>query len=434
MLSSAKDPVPHTRLTIGISLLFLNLQLYSRSAIDMSTSTIVDKLRDQLAQSPDFRADFETAFQKALSSGVPQFAEWGIATLDDYINYYESFLKWVPTEDADGTVVLYHICMFYFVLDLIPMINRQNPILPSSVSPYTWLSQWIIDYAMEMGKFMDSPDSITDKAIDTFYQAPSYHMQDYDRVDWKTFNEFFARKIKPEVRPIDSPSDNTVIVSPADATFDGFWPVDDSNNCYFDAKGIPWSISQLLDDKDFQYGPTFSGGKFCHSFLGPSDYHRQHAPVSGTVVEARVIQGLCYLEVEVVADPTRNGQLRLAMRRTMNASTSGSTKALLDAPDNPGYQFIQARALILIDTPDLGLVAVLPIGMAQVSSVVLSVKAGDVVRKGDEISYFQLGGSDIVMVFQPGANVSFTASVGTHYAFGKELARASPGQAAAATS
>ncbi|KAI0356055.1 hypothetical protein OH77DRAFT_1520612 [Trametes cingulata] len=437
MSSAASGLFYHIRLTLGGSLSLSSLSylyLYTLTQVNMSTSTIVDKLRDQLAQSPDFQADFEQAFEKAKASGIPQFQEWGISTLDDYINYYESFLKWVPTENADGTVVLYHICMFYFVLDLIPMINRQSPILPSSVSPYTWLSQWIIDYAMEMGKFMDSPDSITEEAIDTFYQAPSYHMQDYDRVEWKTFNEFFARKIKPEVRPIDSPGDNSVIVSPADATFDGFWPVDDSGDCHFDAKGIPWSISQLLDDKDFQYGPTFNGGKFCHSFLGPSDYHRQHAPVSGKVIEARVIQGLCYLEVEVVQDPTTNTP-SLAMRRTMNATDPNApTKGLLDAPDNPGYQFIQARALILIETPDIGLVAVLPIGMAQVSSVVLSVQAGQTVQKGDEISYFQLGGSDIVMVFQPEANVNFTASVGTHYAFGKELARASPSQAASTTS
>ncbi|KAI0356051.1 hypothetical protein OH77DRAFT_1401773 [Trametes cingulata] len=361
--------------------------------------TIVDKLRQQLHQYPDFKADFEEAFQKAKGKGIKEFEEWGLKTLDDYLNYYESFLKWVPTENKDGTFVLYHICMFYFVLDTMPMDKRQSPILPSTVSPYTWLSEWIIDYAKEMGKFMDSPDSITEDAIDMFYQAPSYHMQDYERVKWKTFNEFFARKIKPEVRPIDAPGDNTVIVSPADATFDGWWPVDESGDCHFDAKGIPWSISQLLDDKDFQYGPKFSGGKFCHSFLGPNDYHRQHAPVSGTVVEARVIQGLCYLEVEGPG---------------------------FDAPDSPGYQFIQARALVLIDTPDLGLVAVLPIGMAQVSSVVLSVKAGDVVKKGDEISYFQFGGSDIVMVFEPGASVEFTAKDDTHYAFGKELARASP--------
>ena len=98
----------------------------------------------------------------------------------------------------------------------------------------------------------------------------------------------------------------------------------------------------------------------------------------------------------------------------------------LGAPDTPGYQFIQARGLILIDNPVLGLVAVLPIGMAQVSSVVLSVNQGDVVEKGQEISCFQLGGSDIIMVFQKNANVKIDQNINQHYNFGTQVAIASP--------
>ncbi|KAI0819927.1 phosphatidylserine decarboxylase-domain-containing protein [Trametes gibbosa] len=390
------------------------------------SSNIVQQLRDYLDQKPDFKADFEESFAKALDYKLPEFEEWGIASLSDYLDYYEKYLNWVPTETKDGTSALYHICMFYLVLDLLPVSARQSPILPTTVSPYTWLSEWIILYAKDMGKWMDSPESITEEAIDTFYTADSYHMWDYDRVDWKTFNEFFARHIKPEVRPIDGEGDYKVIVSPADATFDGFWPVDQSGTCQFDAKGIPWSISQLLNDPrgNTDYGPTFAGGKFCHSFLGPNDYHRQHAPVSGTVVDARVIPGLCYLEVEVVNDPTSGPRLKMRRRFERSAQAPGDNN--LTAPDTPGYQFIQTRALILIDSSELGLVAVLPIGMAQVSSVKLSVQPGDVVEKGQEISYFQFGGSDIVMVFQPGANVEFTAENNTHYAFGRQAAIAAP--------
>ena len=76
--------------------------------------------------------------------------------------------------------------------------------------------------------------------------------------------------------------------------------------------------------------------------------------------------------------------------------------------------------MILIES-EIGLVAVLPIGMAQVSSVVLSVKKGDWVEKGQEISYFQLGGSDIVMVFQKDANVKLDQEKDTHYKFGSRI-------------
>ena len=54
----------------------------------------------------------------------------------------------------------------------------------------------------------------------------------------------------------------------------------------------------------------------------------------------------------------------------------------------------------MIQTKKYGKVAILPIGMAQVSSVMLTVSKGDHVHKGQNISYFQFGGSDCVMVFE----------------------------------
>ena len=108
--------------------------------------------------------------------------------------------------------------------------------------------------------------------------------------------------------------------------------------------------------------------------------------------------------------------------RSKPGELGAGTVVTMEAPDEPGYQFIQARALILIETADMGLVAVLPIGMAHISSVLLSVKAGDVVKKGDELAYFHFGGSDVVMVFQAQAGIQFTAEVGTHYNVGQKIA------------
>ena len=148
-----------------------------------------------------------------------------------------------------------------------------------------------------------------------------------------------------------------------------------------------------------------------HAFLSPADYHRQHAPVGGKVLEARVIPGQVYLEVEAV--PTGNGEHRIKPKRTF------------DAPDTAGYQFAQARGLIILETP-IGLVAVVPIGMCQVSSVILTAEVGVTVRKGEELSYFQFGGSDIILLFESASNVSITAQVGVHYKMGTRIAQAFP--------
>ena len=79
----------------------------------------------------------------------------------------------------------------------------------------------------------------------------------------------------------------------------------------------------------------------------------------------------------------------------------------------------------MLDTP-IGLVAVLPIGMCQVSSVILTAEVGVTLRKGEELAYFQFGGSDIVMLFQARSNVSFTAQPNVHYKVGTKIADAYP--------
>jgi len=409
----------------------------------MPHSDIVKTLIDYIEQNADVKVAFHVAFTCAAQTGI--LKKYDIFTLNDYFAFYDKMLKWIPRENSTGTQVYEYLCLFYYVLDQYPVVELQTPVNPSG--GWTWLSQWLINYAQEMGKFMDTAESINEETLKTFYEAPVYHMQDYPVPPggWKSFNEFFARRIEPSLRPIAEPENYKVIVSPADSTFRGCWPIDEHCNTYFTVKGIPWNISQLLENT--MYANRFKGGRFMHSFLNTTDYHRQHAPVGGKVLEARVVSGICYFEVIVANDA--HGKPGIVPRRhlahhpkfkhhthveqhhihhvpvqsNIQAPTSG-----LQAPDSPGYQFIQARGLVIIDNPELGLVAVLPIGMAQVSSVKLSVKPGDIVEKGDEISYFHMGGSDIVMVFEKKANVIFPDPTipPTHFKFGEKLAVANP--------
>ena len=100
-------------------------------------------------------------------------------------------------------------------------------------------------------------------------------------------------------------------------------------------------------------------------------------------------------------------------------------KRTFDIPDTPGYQFQQTRGLVVLDSP-IGLVAVLPMGMAQVSSIIMTAEVGRTLHKGEEISYFQFGGSDIVTVYQQQSNVSLTACPGVHYKVGTRIGMAYP--------
>lgn len=232
---------------------------------------------------------------------------------------------------------------------------------------------------------------------------PASYLPEEDYKAYRTFNQFFARHLKPGMRPIAGLHDNNVLVSPADCTFVGWWQISEKSNIYveenkLDIKGIQWSIHQLLEGS--AYADHFKGGIFTHSFLNTFDYHRWHSPVQGKVLESRVIQGQAYLDINV--------KKKMVDGKLVNA---------LNALDGTGYQFVQTRGLVIIDSP-IGLVACLPIGMAQVSSVVITAEEGVTLHKGEELGYFQFGGSDFVIVFERSSNVQLINQPNVHYTQG----------------
>ncbi|MFC1747213.1 phosphatidylserine decarboxylase [Pseudomonadota bacterium] len=104
-------------------------------------------------------------------------------------------------------------------------------------------------------------------------------------------------------RPVADEVDDKVVVFPAESTFVGQWSVSTEVGEPLPAppsivvKHIEWSINELLQDSE--YGEDFAGGTFCHSFLNTYDYHRQHTPVAGKVLEAKFIPGQVYLQVDL---------------------------------------------------------------------------------------------------------------------------------------
>ena len=178
-----------------------------------------------------------------------------------------------------------------------------------------------------------------------------------------------------------------VIVSPADAIFAGKWDID--ANSKVTVKGISWPVAKLLDGSPYQ--SAFENGIFKHSFLHPDDYHRFHVPVAGEIKEVRNIHGRVYMDVFRGPDGAIHGV------------------------DGETYQVDQERGLIVIESPEVGLVAVVPVGMCFVSSVNLTTEVGAKLQKGDEFGFFLFGGSDILMLFQ-NKKVEIDAEVGKVYA------------------
>jgi len=363
-----------------------------------------------LIQTNNWKKHFEKAIKQANSKNVP-FLE-NVTSLDEYLDWIDAFLYWVPTENSSGQNVNDHLSAFYFVADQEPLLSLQNKVVPSdNALPLTTFSEWLVNYANAIGDFLDTPESLTPVSEQTFYDSPYYNMKEYSRPHggWRSFNQIFARHFKPGYRPIAAVSDQTIVVMPADSTFGGQWEIRKDSNVT--VKNLNWKVSELMEGSP--YKDRFENGLFMHSYLSPTDYHRQHAPVGGKVLEARVIQGQVYLEVEATPVEKQPGIHQLKLKRNY------------DSFDTAGYQFAQSRGLIVLETP-IGLVAVLPIGMCQVSSVILTAEVGVTVRKGEELSYFQFGGSDIILLFEASSNVCFSAQKTVHYKMGTKIAQAYP--------
>ncbi|MEE1208380.1 MAG: phosphatidylserine decarboxylase [Muribaculaceae bacterium] len=373
------------------------------------------------ANNGELRKALEKGLETCHRNKVVEYAD--IRTLDDYITWNDNNLTRPWLENRYGTACLEKFKTMYYLLDVAPVGQYQNPTLPRPVDPaLTPLSEWMREYQIELGHWMDDPKQMTPEVEKSFFNAATYNMDEYIRPHggWKTVNQLFARNYKPGYRPIAAIADPRVIVTAAESTFAGQWEV--NSNTAVNIKGLYWQIQELLQGS--QYKDAFQGGKWTHSFLNTFDYHRQHAPVPGTIVESRVIQGAVYVQMEL-APVEGSKDLQRILGKTVAVNPDASKEFKITAPDSAGYEFMQTRGIIIIDSP-IGLVAVCPIGMGEVSSVITTAEVGRTLHKGEEISYFQFGGSDCCMVFQEKSNVSFTATEGVHYKVGSRIAQAFP--------
>lgn len=382
--------------------------MISESLSEQSIKT----LKEKASEDTEFIKLLETSLNKAnvlahteLSTDLYSALEWP-TNIEEYQSYLIWFSKWIPKQSNDpawlapGTnehqEVYDRLCHFYWLINQ-PVGEDDSTI----VQNIPWFSDWLINYANAWGSFLNTTDSFNQDALDSFIKySPKYQVENSlingkpnNPSGWLTFNQFFARELNPGLRPISTPFDNRVVTSPADCTFkDQYDIAADSSIPEITVKKTHnfANIEDLLQGS--QYKSAFANGTFVHYFLGPYSYHRFHVPVAGVIKECYPVQGLVYLDVNL-----KNGQF--------------------DAPDSSegGYEFSQARGIITVDTTgsvygDIGIVAIIPVGMCQVSSVNMTATVGREALKGDEFGYFLFGGSDIIVLFQEGVNPQVNTS------------------------
>ena len=185
---------------------------------------------------------------------------------------------------------------------------------------------------------------------------------------YASFNAFFHRELKPQVRPVNPHPDS--VVFPADARHLGFPELGKEERVF--VKGQHWDLRALLGG-DEELTERFSGGTLVLSRLCPVDYHHFHYPVAGKLTASRWLDRLLFS-----VNP-------IALRRNLE------------------YLWRNRRCLTRIQTDRHGEVCLLEIGATNVGSIRHHpVPEDGTVAKGAPRGWFEFGGSSIITLFEKG--------------------------------
>lgn len=361
----------------------------------------------------------ETAIQQAHEIN-PDPDSNPVDSLESYYAFMDRAAKALPWQvSPSGTYSkLYDqidqgMGCFYFISDQPLEELSDKGYYNNSLVYHEPYRSWLIRFISEYGQFLRTDESWND----TYYQTAKKN-EDFNLTgdlyespsNWKSFNDFFARKLSDlSKRPIAQPDDNSVVVSPADSKPQGLWKIDGNSHVIMnegeEGTGVAIKTGTLTDVSvllgDSAYKDAFANGALTHTFLDIQDYHRYHVPVSGTVKELLLIPG----------DDAPGGKIVWDARE-------GRYKE--EASDIYGWQSIETRGVVILETETGALVAIVPVGMCTVSSINFeeTIQPGAVVRKGDPLGYFLFGGSDIVMIFSETAAFEMTTEPQKHIEMG----------------
>ncbi|MEC8655754.1 MAG: archaetidylserine decarboxylase [Verrucomicrobiota bacterium] len=218
---------------------------------------------------------------------------------------------------------------------------------------------------------------------------------DSDPEGFRSFNEFFSRKLKPDARPIEQ--ENAVAVFPADGRHLGVQDL--SANLGFYVKGQKFDLPKLFQSDEL--AGRFRKGSLIISRLCPVDYHRFHAPVSGKISEARLINGSLFS-----VNP-------IALRKRLSVFWENK------------------RYLCMIDSDYHGKIAQFIVGATCVGSATFTFSQNQRVKKGEELGYFSFGGSSVLTLFEKDrlrisedVQQHSQANIETYAKMGEEMGRA----------
>ncbi len=247
--------------------------------------------------------------------------------------------------------------------------------------------------------------------VGSFLQLYSINLSEAlqpDAYAYESFNAFFTRALKPDVRPVDRAAD--AVVSPVDGTVSQAGRIE--QDMLLQAKGIHYSSSALLGG-DEDLARQFDGGSFATLYLAPFNYHRIHMPLSGTLLRARHIPGDLF---------------------SVNSATAASVPGLFARNERVACVFdtlAGPMAVVLVGALFVGSISLSWVGEATSgrSHRIRDLPIGDpliALEKAAELGKFNMG-STVILMFPPGrAQISPWLIAGAAVRVGERIATLTP--------
>ena len=248
---------------------------------------------------------------------------------------------------------------------------------------------------------------LTQWSIKRFIHTYQVNMQEAcqeNPADYPTFNAFFTRTLKEDLRVVDAFEDS--LVSPADGVVAEIGTIDE--NCLIQAKGHTYTLEDLLAGDE--QSEDFKNGFYSTIYLAPKDYHRVHMPLAGSCYQVTYIPG------------------KLLSVKLKTAATA------------PNLFANNERVVCYFET-DFGKMAVILVGATIVGSIGLAWQGimnpthtnsittwhydePIILEKGEEMGLFQLGSTVIILCEnEPDAHwKSLDALQASHCKYGETLA------------
>ena len=195
------------------------------------------------------------------------------------------------------------------------------------------------------------------KKIPAFIKEHNIDMSDFEDREYKSFTDFFTRKIRYGKRPVDMTPG--ALISPADSKLLVYEIEKDTS---MRIKGRTYTVDEILADAE--NAKEFAGGYALVFRLTVDDYHRFCYPDKGCLISKRFIKG----KLHTVSPVSKNHKIYMENTRLIN----------------------------LLKTEKFGTIAYIEVGAMLIGRIVDN--GTDVFEKGQEKGYFEPGGSTVILL------------------------------------